>query len=105
MGELMSKGLDALHHPRIGIAKIDISTEGKHGIGYMPFYRTKQYAAIEEELKALEIVRKTISTDLHFDYEEDTERWYVWVDCEGYQVYIFEGQGKEAYDLLREVLL
>lgn len=55
--------------------------------------------------KFVEIVRKTISTDLHFDYEEDTERWYVWIDCEGCQVYIFEGQGKEQYDLLKEVLV
>lgn len=56
----MSKGLEALHHPRIELAKIDISVEGKHDIAYMPFYKTKQYAAIEKELKAFEIIDKHI---------------------------------------------
>ena len=47
----MSEGLEALHHPRIKSAKVDISLEGKHGIAYMFFGDTKQYAAIENELK------------------------------------------------------
>lgn len=50
----MSKGLEALHHPRIELAKIDISAEGKHDIAYMPFYKTKQYGTIENELKECE---------------------------------------------------
>ena len=50
----MSKGLEALHHPRIELAKIDISAEGKHDIAYMPFYKTNQYTAIEKELKEYE---------------------------------------------------
>lgn len=68
-------------------------------------YKTFDIEKAKKREQALEIIRKTISTDLHFDYEEDTERWYVWIDCEDYQVYIFEGQGKEEYDLLKEVLL
>lgn len=47
----MSKGLEALYHPRIKLAKVDISTEGKHNIAYMLFDNTKQYAVIEQELK------------------------------------------------------
>ena len=54
----MNKGLEALHNPRIVLAKIDISAEGKHDIAYMPFYKTKQYTAIEEELKELEELRE-----------------------------------------------
>ena len=50
----MSEGLEALHHPRIKSAKVDISAEGKHGIAYMFFGDTKQYAAIENELKEYE---------------------------------------------------
>lgn len=50
----MSQGLDALHHPRIKSAQVDISVEGKLGIGYMSFGDTKQYAAIENELKEYE---------------------------------------------------
>ena len=34
----MSEGLAALHHPRIELAKIDISAEGKQGIAYMLLY-------------------------------------------------------------------
>lgn len=60
----MSKGLEALHHPRIELAQIDISAEGKHDIAYMPFYKTKQYTAIENELKALEIFKTKIIGDL-----------------------------------------
>ena len=63
----MSKGLEALHHPRIELAKIDISAEGKHDIAYMPFYKTKQYAAIEEELKDYEWVKEHANK-----YEADT---------------------------------
>ena len=47
----MSEGLEALHHPRIKSAKVDISAEGKHDIAYKFFSTTKQYAAIENELK------------------------------------------------------
>ena len=50
----MSKGLEALHHPRIKTAKVDISAEGKHDIAYMFFDDTKQYTAIEKELKQAE---------------------------------------------------
>ena len=57
----MSKGLEALHHPRIELAKIDISAEGKHGIAYMPFYKTKQYAAIEQELKEKDELAQALS--------------------------------------------
>jgi len=57
-----------------------------------------------KKARAFDILKKTISTDLHFNYEEDTKHWSVWIDCEGYQVYVFEGQGKENYDLLKEVL-
>ena len=54
----MSKGLDALHHPRIKSAKIDISAEGKHGIAYMFFDDTKQYAAIEKELTEYDLLKE-----------------------------------------------
>ena len=49
-----NEGLQALHHPRIKSAKVDISVEGKHDIAYMFFDDTKQYAAIEKDLKRLE---------------------------------------------------
>ena len=39
-GTVMTKGLEALHHPRVELASIDISAEGKQDIGYMPFYKT-----------------------------------------------------------------
>ena len=56
----MSRGLEALHHPRIKSAKVDISSEGKHDIAYMLFDYTKQYAIIEKELTALDIVKNKI---------------------------------------------
>lgn len=54
----MSEGLEALHHPRIKSARVDISAEGKHNIAYMHFDDTKQYAAIENELKDYYALKK-----------------------------------------------
>lgn len=51
----MNEGLEALHHPRIKSARVDISAEGKHDIAYMRFDDTKQYTAIENELKEYEM--------------------------------------------------
>lgn len=62
----MSEGLEALHNPRIKSAKVDISAEGKHDIAYMFFDDTKQYAAIENELKEYE-QHKAIEQELGID--------------------------------------
>ena len=56
----MSEGLEALHHPRIKSARVDISAEGKHDIAYMFFDDTKQYAAIEKELEEAEENKKML---------------------------------------------
>ena len=94
----MSRGLEALHHPRIELANIDISVEGKKDIAHMPFYKTKQYTAIEKELNALKIIKEKdvdiialkISIDLkQYNCKEDGR-------CPLTQ---------EEYVLLKEVLL
>ena len=92
----MSKGLEALHHPRIELAKIDISAESKHDIAYMPFYKTKQYVTIEKELKALEILKA-------FDFEiEDYTNELNGSVCVKQRRIILD---PEEIDLLKEVLL
>ena len=93
----MSEGLEALHHPRIGLAKIDISAEGKQDIAYMPFYKTKQYAAIEKELEAFEIMKNK---------EVDVHKFLDAQCIEHYNLGMI-GAWKlttEEYDLLKEVL-
>ena len=84
----MSKGLEALHLPRIKSARVDISAEGKHDIAYMFFDDTKQYAAIEKELKALEIIKNVGAIAFYLD------KWKI-------QQVI----SQEEYNLLKEVLL
>lgn len=91
------KGLEALHHPRIELAMIDISAEGKHGIGYMPFFETKQYTTVEKELKALEIIKEKVSVDLLEELNDDEPYWLD-ISCSTKLT-------KEEYDLLKEVLL
>lgn len=54
------KGLEALHHPRIKSAQVDIGAEGKRGIAYMFFDDTKQYAAIEKALEQAEENEKVL---------------------------------------------
>lgn len=99
----MSKGLEALHHPRIELAKIDISVEGKHDIAYMLFYKTKQYTAIKKELKAFEIVEKFVkSISLKYIFCDDLVILIVGGD--EFEWY-YKCSSQEEYDLLKEVLL
>ena len=63
------KGLEALHHPRIELAKIDISVEGKQDMGYMPFYKTKQYSIIEKELKEYKEIKEIAK---HYKWDDIT---------------------------------
>ncbi len=130
----MRKGLEALHHPRIELAKIDISVEGKHDIAYMPFYKTKQYTAIEKELKEYEMEhtlrirlenanyelvrekqeneRKLKALEIIRKFAKSINLKYIF--CDDLVILIiggdeFEWQYKcktqEEYNLLREVLL
>lgn len=69
----MSEGLEALHHPRIKSAQVDISAEGKHGIGYMFFGDTKQYATIEKDLRAYELAISFIDCVADSFKENDLE--------------------------------
>lgn len=93
----MNKGLEALKDIR------DTYIDSWYGFHRCEIIE-KELKDKEKKDKFAEIIKKSIYVELNFEYDEDTERWYVWVDCEGYQVSIFEGQGKEEYDLLKEVL-
>lgn len=96
----MSKGLEALHHPRIELAKIDISAEGLHDIAYMPFYKTKQYTAIEKELKAFEIAN-TKDVDIGWlKRAKDLSQYNS-----GMGVNSYSALTQEEYRLLKEELL
>lgn len=115
----MSKGLEALHHPRIELAQIDISAEGKHDIAYMPFYKTKQYADIENELKEYERLKEDIKKcdcwKEHKALEIVRNRIIDMHDFLVYHTYSSFNQRrtlrglipipKEEYDLVKEVLL
>ena len=99
----MSEGLESLHHPRIELAKIDISAEGKQDIAYMPFYKTKQYAAIEKELKALELIKvKQIDVLYIAMFPDSLEKYNKHVSFIGNNVWCLT---QEEFDLLREVVL
>ena len=111
----MSKGLEALHHPRIKSEKVDISAEGKHDIAYMFFDDTKQYTAIEKELKAFDIIKnKGVNVgnfkDMLEDWKDITFENYIRYRVEnGYELqndYDFETKPltEEEFDLLKEVL-
>lgn len=109
----MIKGLEALHHPRIKLAKVDISAEGKHDIAYMFFDDTKQYAVIEKELKALVIV-KNKGVFVHLLQQSQNVKGY-----NSLMIIAFKKMAEkdykgvvekfclteEEYDLLKEVLL
>ena len=93
----MIKGLDALHHPRIELANVDISAKGKHDIAYMPFYKTKQYSAIEKELVAIDSIR-TKSVVLVVPESE-------YLNNEHISIQIYKKHfTKEQWDALKEVL-
>ena len=79
----MSKGLEALHHPRIELAKIDISAKGKHDIAYMFFNKTKQYSAIKQDLE---------------DYEEMKHSFNI-ITCENGDLLKY----KRALDIIKEL--
>lgn len=94
----MIKGLEALHHPRIKTANVDISAEGKHDIAYMLFDYTKQYAIIEKELKALDII-KTKKVNV-----------MIFLGCDNLEEYnkhplTWNYLTQEEYELLKEALL
>lgn len=121
----MSKGLEALRHPRIKSARVDISAEGKHDIAYMHFDDTKQYAAIEKELKdyyalkkecdeakwyqehkAFEIIKEkkvNVSLLLHtkdyYDYNDHVVRAQIYLQSNA------ECLTQEEWSFLKEVLL
>lgn len=82
----MSKGLEALHHLRIKSAKVDISAEGKHDIAYMFFEDTKQYATIEQELKALTMIEENLKYGYVFiGYGKDKKPLFRFADTKLYE--------------------
>lgn len=101
----MSKGLEALHHPRIELARIDISTEGLHDIAYMPFYKTKQYTAIEEELNDLDTIKK-IFNDYGLEFKLTTLREAVFLlkQLQGEKSQCWDNALKKlkAFDIIRK---
>ena len=81
----MSKGLEALEEIKETLSQLDTS-----------FYSKESLNTIEKELKALEIMTKSLDIKEEDFFYDDKENVYYFIGSE---------IPKEEYDLLKEVLL
>lgn len=99
----MSKELETLYIPLQCLNNIRDNyflLKGKGGtdLEYRWFNR------IETALKTLEIIKKLFKGHLNIDYDKNHDFYEIWISTEYEDIVIASGQGKEEFDLLKEVL-